>query len=139
MNADAGLRSQAAHLEDSSSSSHPQHCGLTHDRLLCHHGSEGKEVCASGPLSSLLQPHQGEERRGQQPLYCYDCYCCHSCKSTAAPEELIVAAVVQVVNVDNSTAAPSVLLFFDQHRYLFNAGEGIQRHFIEHKQRMNKV
>lgn len=49
------------------------------------------------------------------------------------------AATVQVVNVDNSTAAPSVLLFFDQHRYLFNAGEGIQRHFIEHKQRMNKV
>jgi hypothetical protein len=32
-----------------------------------------------------------------------------------------------------------VLLFFDNNRYLFNAGEGIQRHFIEHKQRMKKV
>jgi ribonuclease Z len=41
--------------------------------------------------------------------------------------------------VDNSTASPSVLLFFDTSRYLFNAGEGIQRHFIEHKARMNKA
>jgi ribonuclease Z len=41
--------------------------------------------------------------------------------------------------VDNATAAPSVLLFFDKDRYLFNAGEGIQRHFIEHKQRLKKV
>jgi hypothetical protein len=44
-----------------------------------------------------------------------------------------------VLNVDNATAAPSVLLFFDNNRYLFNAGEGIQRHFTEHKQRMKKV
>lgn len=46
---------------------------------------------------------------------------------------------MQVLNVDNVTAAPSVLLFFDKDRYLFNAGEGIQRHFIEHKQRLKKV
>jgi len=43
------------------------------------------------------------------------------------------------MNVDNATAAPSVLLFFDRERYLFNAGEGIQRHFFEHKQRLKKV
>jgi hypothetical protein len=43
------------------------------------------------------------------------------------------------MNVDNSTAAPSVLLLFDKQRYLFNAGEGIQRHFIEHKQRLSRV
>lgn len=46
---------------------------------------------------------------------------------------------LRVMNVDNATAAPSVLLFFDRERYLFNAGEGIQRHFFEHKQRLKKV
>jgi hypothetical protein len=46
---------------------------------------------------------------------------------------------MQVMNIDNSTAAPSVLLLFDKQRYLFNAGEGIQRHFIEHKQRLSRV
>ena len=45
----------------------------------------------------------------------------------------------QVLNVDNATASPSVLLFFDKERFLFNAGEGIQRHFIEHKQRLKRV
>lgn len=50
-----------------------------------------------------------------------------------------ICLMQQVLNVDNATAAPSVLLFFDNNRYLFNAGEGIQRHFIEHKQRMKKV
>lgn len=49
------------------------------------------------------------------------------------------AVVAQVYNVDNSTASPSVLLFFDKQRYLFNAGEGIQRHLIEYKQRLQKV
>eukprot|EP00882_Tetradesmus_deserticola_P029479 GHRQ01033022.1.p1 GENE.GHRQ01033022.1~~GHRQ01033022.1.p1 ORF type:complete len:142 (+),score=29.73 GHRQ01033022.1:29-427(+) len=46
---------------------------------------------------------------------------------------------LQVINVDNSTAAPSVLLVLDNRRYLFNAGEGIQRHFIEYKQKMRQV
>lgn len=45
----------------------------------------------------------------------------------------------QVFNVDNASALPSVLLFFDNQRFLFNAGEGIQRHFIEYKQRMTKA
>jgi ribonuclease BN (tRNA processing enzyme) len=46
---------------------------------------------------------------------------------------------LQVINVDNSTASPSVLLVLDNKRYLFNAGEGIQRHFIENKQKMRQV
>lgn len=41
--------------------------------------------------------------------------------------------------MDNSTASPSVLLFFDKQRYLFNAGEGIQRHLIEYRKKMQKV
>jgi ribonuclease BN (tRNA processing enzyme) len=46
----------------------------------------------------------------------------------------------QVLNVDNATASPSVLLFFDQgERYLFNAGEGLQRHMREYKVRYSKV
>ena len=46
----------------------------------------------------------------------------------------------QVLNVDNATASPSVLLFFDQgERYLFNAGEGLQRHMRECKVRYSKV
>lgn len=46
---------------------------------------------------------------------------------------------MQVLNVDNSTASPSVLLVLDSKRYLFNAGEGIQRHFIEYKQSLKQV
>jgi hypothetical protein len=46
---------------------------------------------------------------------------------------------LQVINVDNCTASPSVLLVLDSKRYLFNAGEGIQRHFIENKQKMRQV
>ncbi|WIA11634.1 hypothetical protein OEZ85_011737 [Tetradesmus obliquus] len=46
---------------------------------------------------------------------------------------------LQVFNVDNSTASPSVLLVLDNKRYLFNAGEGIQRHFIEYKQKMRQI
>jgi len=46
---------------------------------------------------------------------------------------------IQVLNVDNSTASPSVLLFTDKERYLFNAGEGIQRHFLEYRLKINKV
>ncbi|WIA31761.1 hypothetical protein OEZ86_002633 [Tetradesmus obliquus] len=46
---------------------------------------------------------------------------------------------LQVFNVDNSTASPSVLLVLDSKRYLFNAGEGIQRHFIEYKQKMRQI
>ncbi len=45
----------------------------------------------------------------------------------------------QVLNVDNESASASVLLFFNQERYLFNAGEGLQRHMREYKVRMGKV
>jgi len=46
---------------------------------------------------------------------------------------------LQVLNVDNSTAAPSLLLFFDGECYLFNVGEGMQRHLREYKVATGKV
>ena len=48
---------------------------------------------------------------------------------------------VQVLGVgtDTGCTVPSVLLFFDRHRYLFNAGEGFQRFCVEHKVRLTKV
>lgn len=49
------------------------------------------------------------------------------------------SSYVQVLNVDNSTAAASVLLFFDNERYLINVGEGMQRHMREHKVATGKV
>ncbi|WIA31762.1 hypothetical protein OEZ86_002634 [Tetradesmus obliquus] len=60
----------------------------------------------------------------------------------SAKQELKTAHYVshlQVLNVDNSTASPSVLLVLDSKRYLFNAGEGIQRHFIEYKQSLKQI
>jgi hypothetical protein len=49
------------------------------------------------------------------------------------------ARVRQVFHPANGTASASVLLFFDKERYLFNAGEGLQRLMREYKQRMAKV
>lgn len=45
----------------------------------------------------------------------------------------------QVLNVDNSCASASLLLFFDQERYIFNVGEGMQRHMREYKVNLQKV
>lgn len=48
---------------------------------------------------------------------------------------------VQVLGVgaDTGCTLPSVLLFFDRRRYLFNVGEGFQRFCVEHKVKMTKV
>jgi ribonuclease Z len=48
---------------------------------------------------------------------------------------------VQVLGVgaDTGCTLPSVLLFFDRKRYLFNVGEGFQRFCVEHKVKMTKV
>lgn len=40
-----------------------------------------------------------------------------------------------MLNADNSTASPSLLLVFDTERYLFNCGEGLQRLALESKAR----
>ncbi|CAM6036402.1 unnamed protein product [Sphagnum compactum] len=41
--------------------------------------------------------------------------------------------------MDTGDTAPSVLLFFDQRRFIFNAGEGLQRFCIEHKIKLSKI
>ena len=48
---------------------------------------------------------------------------------------------LQVLGVGSDTGCtvPSALLFFDRHRYLFNAGEGFQRFCVEHKVKLTKI
>ena len=48
---------------------------------------------------------------------------------------------VQVLGLgtDTGDSAPSVLLFFDHYRFLFNAGEGFQRFCVQHRIRMGKT
>ena len=43
------------------------------------------------------------------------------------------------MGTDTGCTVPSVLLFFDRQRYLFNAGEGFQRFCVEHRVRLSKV
>lgn len=43
------------------------------------------------------------------------------------------------VGTDTGCTVPSVLLFFDRKRYLFNVGEGFQRFCVEHKVKLTKV
>ncbi|GMH40785.1 hypothetical protein BSKO_08689 [Bryopsis sp. KO-2023] len=48
---------------------------------------------------------------------------------------------VQVLGngTDTGDTCPSVLLFFDQYRYIFNVGEGFQRYCFQHKIKLGKV
>lgn len=41
--------------------------------------------------------------------------------------------------MDTQDTSPSVLLFFDKQRFIFNAGEGLQRFCTEHKIKLSKV
>lgn len=52
---------------------------------------------------------------------------------TASPAHTPRGRPPQVLNCDNATAAPSVLLAFDSERFLFNCGEGFQRLALESK------
>ncbi|PNH04248.1 hypothetical protein TSOC_009630 [Tetrabaena socialis] len=49
------------------------------------------------------------------------------------------SSFLQVLPLDIDHTSPSVLLFFDKERYLFNAGEGIQRLFREHKLKIKQA
>ncbi|CAL2229629.1 unnamed protein product [Prunus armeniaca] len=40
--------------------------------------------------------------------------------------------------MDTQDTSPSVLLFFDKQRFIFNAGEGLQRFCSEHKIKSSK-
>ncbi|KAM7254519.1 hypothetical protein ACFE04_003899 [Oxalis oulophora] len=48
---------------------------------------------------------------------------------------------VQVLGtgMDTQDTSPSVLLFFDNQRFIFNAGEGLQRFCTEHKIKLSKI
>ncbi|XP_027125007.2 tRNase Z TRZ3, mitochondrial [Coffea arabica] len=41
--------------------------------------------------------------------------------------------------MDTHDTSPSVLLFFDKQRFIFNAGEGLQRFCTEHKIKLSKI
>ncbi|GIL91146.1 hypothetical protein Vretifemale_18806, partial [Volvox reticuliferus] len=49
------------------------------------------------------------------------------------------SSYLQVLALDIDHTSPSVLLFFNNERYLFNAGEGIQRLFREHKIKISQI
>ncbi|TPX59210.1 hypothetical protein SpCBS45565_g07802 [Spizellomyces sp. 'palustris'] len=46
---------------------------------------------------------------------------------------------IQILGTQTGDTTPSVLVFFDSQRYLFNAGEGTQRFCIENKVRLGKL
>ncbi|KAF5739168.1 zinc phosphodiesterase ELAC protein 2 [Tripterygium wilfordii] len=50
-------------------------------------------------------------------------------------------AYVQILGtgLDTQDTSPSVLLFFDKQRFIFNAGEGLQRFCTEHKIKLSKI
>ncbi|WVZ72942.1 hypothetical protein U9M48_021323 [Paspalum notatum var. saurae] len=41
--------------------------------------------------------------------------------------------------MDTQDTSPSILLFFDKQRFIFNAGEGLQRFCTEHKIKLSKI
>ena len=49
------------------------------------------------------------------------------------------AAQVLGLGLDTGDTAPSVLLFFDNLRFLFNVGEGFQRFCVQHRVKLSKT
>jgi hypothetical protein len=60
----------------------------------------------------------------------------HVQQTTSTPASV---APAQVLALDVDHTSPSLLLFLDKERYLFNAGEGIQRLFREHRKKITEV
>lgn len=54
---------------------------------------------------------------------------------------LNTTSYVQILGtgMDTQDTSPCVLLFFDQQRFIFNAGEGLQRFCTEHKIKLSKI
>ncbi|KAG9143324.1 hypothetical protein Leryth_018599 [Lithospermum erythrorhizon] len=50
-------------------------------------------------------------------------------------------AYIQILGtgMDTQDTSPSVLLFFDKQRFIFNAGEGLQRFCTEHRIKLSKI
>ncbi|CAG7867968.1 unnamed protein product [Brassica rapa] len=55
------------------------------------------------------------------------------------PNTTAYAQVVLGTGMDTQDTSSSVLLFFDKQRFIFNAGEGLQRFCTEHKIKLSKI
>ncbi|KAG0614312.1 hypothetical protein M758_6G167300 [Ceratodon purpureus] len=55
------------------------------------------------------------------------------------PSSTISFVQILGTGMDTGDTSPCVLLFFDQRRFIFNAGEGLQRFCIEHKVKLSKI
>ncbi|GMJ05211.1 tRNAse Z4 [Hibiscus trionum] len=60
----------------------------------------------------------------------------HNANSTSS-----TTAFIQILGIgmDTHDTVPSILLFFDKQRFIFNAGEGLQRFCTEHKIKLSKI
>ncbi|CAH2053559.1 unnamed protein product [Thlaspi arvense] len=58
---------------------------------------------------------------------------------TLNPTNTIAFVQILGTGMDTQDTSPSVLLFFDKQRFIFNAGEGLQRFCTEHKIKLSKV
>ncbi|KAK8527370.1 hypothetical protein V6N13_085203 [Hibiscus sabdariffa] len=60
----------------------------------------------------------------------------HTANSTSS-----TTAYIQILGIgmDTHDTMPSILLFFDKQRFIFNAGEGLQRFCTEHKIKLSKI
>ncbi|KAF8027580.1 hypothetical protein BT93_E0480 [Corymbia citriodora subsp. variegata] len=57
----------------------------------------------------------------------------------ANPVSTISYVQILGTGMDTQDTSPSVLLFFDHQRFIFNAGEGLQRFCTEHKIKLSKI
>ncbi|KAL1212426.1 tRNase Z TRZ3 [Cardamine amara subsp. amara] len=55
------------------------------------------------------------------------------------PTNTIAYAQILGTGMDTQDTSSSVLLFFDKQRFIFNAGEGLQRFCTEHKIKLSKI
>ncbi|XP_052183390.1 tRNase Z TRZ3, mitochondrial [Diospyros lotus] len=55
------------------------------------------------------------------------------------PVNTICYVQIMGTGMDTQDTSPSVLLFFDRQRFIFNAGEGLQRFCTEHKIKLSKI
>ncbi|KAK9682402.1 hypothetical protein RND81_10G071500 [Saponaria officinalis] len=55
------------------------------------------------------------------------------------PVNTICYVQILGTGMDTQDTCPSVLLFFDKQRFIFNAGEGLQRYCTEHKIKLSKI
>ncbi|KAL5575197.1 hypothetical protein UlMin_016896 [Ulmus minor] len=55
------------------------------------------------------------------------------------PSNTISYVQILGTGMDTQDTSPSVLLFFDKQRFIFNAGEGLQRFCTEHKIKLSKI